>query len=67
VSAPEKGTRKIKTIAITKNKGCLSKEKIERMVARAKKYKTKDKVEAARISARNNLNVCTEIDKTGRR
>ena len=38
VSATEKGTGKTETISITNDKGCLTKEEIERMVADAEKF-----------------------------
>lgn len=55
VSAVEKGTGKTNRITITNDKGRLSKEEIERMLAEAEKYKEEDEAEAARISAKNSL------------
>ena len=55
VSALEKGTGKTNKIVITNDKGRLSKEEIERMLAEAEKYKAEDEAEAARISAKNAL------------
>ncbi|TVY58320.1 Heat shock 70 kDa protein [Lachnellula cervina] len=55
VSALEKGTGKSNKIAITNEKGRLSKEEIERMLAEAEKYKAEDEAEAGRISAKNGL------------
>ncbi|KAH8672649.1 putative heat shock 70 kDa protein 2 [Tricladium varicosporioides] len=55
VSALEKGTGKSNKIVITNDKGRLSKEDIERMLAEAEKYKEEDELEAARISAKNGL------------
>jgi L1 cell adhesion molecule like protein len=55
VSAVEKGTGKTNKITITNDKGRLSKEDIERMLAEAEKYKEEDEAEAARISAKNGL------------
>jgi L1 cell adhesion molecule like protein len=55
VSAVEKGTGKTNKITITNDKGRLSKEEIERMLAEAEKYKEEDEAEAARISAKNGL------------
>ncbi|RDL39731.1 putative Heat shock 70 kDa protein 2 [Venustampulla echinocandica] len=55
VSALEKGTGKSNKIVITNDKGRLSKEDIERMLAEAEKYKSEDEAEAARISAKNGL------------
>jgi len=55
VSALEKGTGKTNKIVITNDKGRLSKEDIERMLAEAEKYKSEDEAEAGRISAKNGL------------
>ncbi|TKA68977.1 Heat shock 70 kDa protein 2, partial [Cryomyces minteri] len=55
VSALEKGTGKTNKIVITNDKGRLSKEEIERMLAEAEKYKDEDEAESARISAKNAL------------
>jgi L1 cell adhesion molecule like protein len=55
VSALEKGTGKSNKIVITNDKGRLSKEEIERMLAEAEKYKAEDEAEASRISAKNGL------------
>ncbi|OKL59070.1 Heat shock protein [Talaromyces atroroseus] len=55
VSAIEKGTGKSNKIVITNDKGRLSKEEIERMLAEAEKYKAEDEEEAARIQAKNGL------------
>ena len=55
VSALEKGTGKTNKIVITNDKGRLSKEEIERMLAEAEKYKEEDEAEASRISAKNAL------------
>jgi len=55
VSAVEKGTGKTNKITITNDKGRLSKEDIERMLAEAEKYKAEDEAEAARIGAKNGL------------
>ncbi|USW53515.1 Putative Heat shock protein 70 family [Septoria linicola] len=55
VSALEKGTGKTNKIVITNDKGRLSKEEIERMLAEAEKYKDEDEAEAARIQAKNAL------------
>jgi heat shock 70kDa protein 1/2/6/8 len=55
VSAVEKGTGKSNKIVITNDKGRLSKEDIERMLAEAEKYKEEDEAEGARISAKNAL------------
>ncbi|KAK4122522.1 heat shock protein 70 [Parathielavia appendiculata] len=55
VSALEKGTGKTNHIVITNDKGRLSKEEIERMLAEAEKFKEEDEAEAARVSAKNGL------------
>jgi L1 cell adhesion molecule like protein len=55
VSAVEKGTGKTNKITITNDKGRLSKEDIERMLADAEKYKAEDEAETARIQAKNGL------------
>jgi L1 cell adhesion molecule like protein len=55
VSAVEKGTGKSNKIVITNDKGRLSKEEIERMLAEAEKYKEEDEAEATRIGAKNAL------------
>jgi L1 cell adhesion molecule like protein len=55
VSALEKGTGKTNKIVITNDKGRLSKEEIERMLAEAEKYKEEDEAEAGRIQAKNGL------------
>ncbi|KAK3906443.1 heat shock 70 kDa protein [Staphylotrichum tortipilum] len=55
VSALEKGTGKTNHIVITNDKGRLSKEDIERMLAEAEKFKEEDEAEAGRVSAKNGL------------
>ncbi len=55
VSALEKGTGKTNHIVITNDKGRLSKEEIERMLAEAEKFKEEDEAEAGRVSAKNGL------------
>ncbi|KAH8422984.1 molecular chaperone Hsp70 [Aspergillus melleus] len=55
VSAVEKGTGKTNKITITNDKGRLSKEDIERMLAEAEKFKEEDEAEASRIQAKNGL------------
>jgi heat shock protein 1/8 len=55
VSALEKGTGKTNQIVITNDKGRLSKEDIERMLAEAEKFKEEDEAEANRVSAKNGL------------
>lgn len=55
VSAVEKGTGKSNKIVITNDKGRLSKEDIERMLADAEKFKEEDEAEGRRVSAKNGL------------
>ena len=55
VGATEKGTGKAHKITITNDKGRLSKEEIECMLAEAEKYKAEDEAEASRIHAKNGL------------
>jgi len=55
VSAVDKGTGKSNSITITNDKGRLSPEDIERMVADAEKFADEDKVTKERIEARNGL------------
>lgn len=55
VSAVEKGTGKSNKIVITNDKGRLSKEDIERMLADAEKYKEEDEAEGRRVAAKNGL------------
>merc|ERR1719357_954086 len=55
VSALEKGSGKAEKITITNDKGRLSKEEIEKMVADAEKFKDEDDKQKDRISAKNGL------------
>jgi heat shock protein 5 len=55
VSAHDKGTGKAESITITNDKGRLTQEEIERMVAEAEKYAEEDKATRERIEARNGL------------
>ncbi|CAJ2505200.1 Uu.00g125940.m01.CDS01 [Anthostomella pinea] len=55
VSAHDKGTGKTESITITNDKGRLTPEEIERMVAEAEKYAEEDKATRERIEARNGL------------
>ena len=55
VSAGDKGTGKSESITITNDKGRLSAEEIERMVAEAEQYAEEDKATRERIEARNGL------------
>ena len=44
-----------KQVTITNDKGRLSKEDIDRMLADAEKYKAEDEIQRQRVTARNNL------------
>jgi len=55
VSAADKGTGKSESITITNDKGRLTADEIERMVAEAEKYAEEDKATRERIEARNGL------------
>jgi heat shock protein 5 len=55
VSAGDKGTGKSESITITNDKGRLSSEEIDRMVAEAEQYAEEDKAVRERIEARNSL------------
>ena len=55
VSALEKGSGKAQKITITNDKGRLSKEDIEKMVADAEKFKEDDEKQKKRVEARNGL------------
>jgi heat shock protein 1/8 len=55
VSATDKSTGKENKITITNDKGRLSQEDIDRMVADAEKYKVDDDKEVKRIAAKNGL------------
>ena len=55
VNAVDKTTGRSNKITITNDKGRLSKEEIERMVADAEKFKAEDEQAAVRIQAKNGL------------
>ncbi|VDP06782.1 unnamed protein product [Schistosoma mattheei] len=55
VSAVDKGTGEQNKITITNDKGRLTKEEIERMVADADKYEAEDEKQRDRVSAKNSL------------
>ncbi len=55
VSAKDESTGRSEQIQIKNEKGHLSKEEIDRMLAEAEKYKEEDKKQMERIGARNNL------------
>ena len=59
VSAVDKGTGKQNKITITNDKGRLSKDEIESMVADAEKYKAEDELVAKKIESKNGFeNYC---------
>lgn len=55
VSAQDKGTGKTNHVTITNDKGRLSKQDIERMVAEAERYKQQDEAIKRKIEAKNGL------------
>lgn len=55
MSANEKGTGKTESITITNDKGRLTKEEIERMVADAEKFAESDKLLKEKIDAKHQL------------
>merc|ERR1719352_178240 len=55
VSAEDKSTGQKNKITITNDKGRLSKDEIERMVAEAEKYKSEDEEHKKKVEAKNNL------------
>jgi len=62
VTALEKSTGKEQKITITNDKGRLSEDEIERMVAEAEKYKAEDDANKNRIEAKNGLeNYCYSL------
>lgn len=65
VSAEDKVNSKKENITITNDKGRLSKEEVERMVAEAEKYKEEDEKVKARVEAKNNLeHYCYNMKQT---
>jgi len=62
VSAEEKGTGKSEKITITNDKGRLSKEEIDKMVADAERYKDEDDKVKSKIEKKNGLeNYCFQM------
>lgn len=55
VTAGDKGTGKAESITITNDKGRLSQEEIDRMIAEAQEFAEEDKATSAKITARNGL------------
>merc|ERR1711931_180981 len=65
VSASDKSTGKQNKITITNDKGRLSKEEIEKMVADSEKFKAEDDIQKQRIDSKNNLeSYCFQIKST---
>jgi len=59
VSAVDKGTGKQNKITITNDKGRLTKDEIEKMVADAEKFKAEDELVGKKIEAKNGFeNYC---------
>ena len=55
VTAGDKGTGKAESITITNDKGRLSQEEIDRMIAEAQEFAEEDKATSEKIAARNGL------------
>lgn len=55
VSAKDESTGRSESIRITNDKGRLSKDEIERMLADAEQYRQEDEKQRERVTARNNL------------
>ena len=55
VSAVEKGSGKVNKITITNDKGRLSKDQVEKMVADASTYEAEDKARMEKVEARNSF------------
>ena len=65
VSAEDKTTKKKNKITITNDKGRLSKEEIDRMVAEAEKFKEEDDKMKEKVEAKNGLeNLCYQMKNT---
>jgi len=70
VGASDRGTGKVQTITITSEKGRLSDDEIERMVAEAEEMAEEDKMEKEKVEARNALesylyNLRNSLDSLG--
>ena len=59
VSAADKGTGKSESITINNDKGRLTQEEIDRMVAEAEKFADEDKANREKVEARNSLELTT--------
>ena len=55
VNASEKSTGKSQKITITNDKGRLSREEIDRLIAEAEKHASEDKIRMERVDAKNHL------------
>merc|ERR1712173_311273 len=55
VSAEDKSTSKKNSISIINDKGRLSKDDVERMVAEAEKFKAEDEAHKGKVEAKNGL------------
>jgi len=55
VTAGDKGTGKAESITITNDKGRLSQDEIDRMIAEAQEFAEEDKAISEKIQARNGL------------
>ncbi|KFM61584.1 Heat shock protein 70 A1, partial [Stegodyphus mimosarum] len=55
VSAMDKSSGNVRSITITNDKGRLSKDEIERMLAEAKEYEKEDQAQREKVAARNSL------------
>jgi len=65
VSALEKSTGKANKITITNDKGRLSKQEVDRMVAEAEKFKVQDEQQRKKIESKNALeNYCFSLRNT---
>merc|ERR1712110_1030923 len=65
VSAADKATGKSEKITITNDKGRLSKEEIEKMVADADRFRAQDDIMAKKIEAKNGFeNYCFQMKNT---
>ena len=65
VSAEDKATNKKNKITITNDKGRLSEEEIEWIVAEAEKYKADDDAQKEKVKERNQLeNLCYQVKNT---
>ncbi|KAM3306545.1 hypothetical protein P3S67_013415 [Capsicum chacoense] len=58
VAAEDKTTKQKNNIAITNDKGRLSKEKIDKMVQEAEKYKSEDEAQKKKVDSKNALENC---------